>query len=136
MSRRETTPTSNNHNVLSRGTTIVGNIKSEEDFRIDGTIEGNIICQGKIIIGPGGKVNGEVRCSILDILGTLEGNIYCSDTAILRESGLVLGDIKTQILEIEPGARLKGSCDTFGNSDAYKDTELIAKAEPTPSEEE
>lgn len=136
MSRREATPTSNNHNVLSRGTTIVGNIRSEEDFRIDGAIEGNIICQGKIIIGPDGKLNGEVRCSILDVLGTLEGNIYCSDTAILRESALVLGDIKTKVLEIEPGARLKGSCDTFGNTDVYKEAEPIVMTQPDSLEEE
>ncbi len=135
MSRRETTPTSNNHNVLSRGTTIVGNIKSEEDFRIDGTIEGNIICQGKIIIGPEGKIIGEVRCSVLDILGTHEGNIFCSDTAILRESALVLGDIKTQVLEVEPGARVKGSFDTFGNTDTYKDITTTTNAETTLNDE-
>ncbi len=130
MSRRETTPTSNNHNVLSQGTIVIGNIKSEDDFRIDGIIEGNIICQGKIIIGQGGKVNGEVRCSILDILGTLEGNSYCSDTTILRETALVLGDIRTQVLEVEPGARLKGSCDTFGKSDIYSGAEpLLMKKE-------
>ena len=41
-------------NVIAKNTTIVGEIKSDGDYRIDGTLEGNLTIKGKVIIGAGG----------------------------------------------------------------------------------
>ena len=46
------------HNALAAGTTIKGNIITETDFRLDGKVEGDISCNGKIVIGPKGSVTG------------------------------------------------------------------------------
>ena len=40
------------HNTLAAGTVVKGNIVAESDFRLDGKIEGDIHCHGKIVIGP------------------------------------------------------------------------------------
>ena len=48
------------HNVLVAGTTIKGNISTDTDFRLDGKVEGDIICQAKIVVGPKGSVNGNI----------------------------------------------------------------------------
>lgn len=112
FSRKETTPTSSSgvHNVLSSGTVLTGNLVTEDDIRIDGIIEGNIISQGKIIIGNNGHVSGNVDCVNLDLLGKITGNISCQDTVILRSTANLHGDINTQIIEIEPGAKFSGNC--------------------------
>ena len=39
------------HNALTAETTIVGKIVSQKDIRIDGTLEGRLECQGKVVIG-------------------------------------------------------------------------------------
>ena len=59
------------HNALAAGTTIKGNIITETDFRLDGKVEGDISCNGKIVIGPKGSVTGNivstVQRSLLDV---------------------------------------------------------------------
>lgn len=112
MSRsKETAPytTNTQHNVLAAGTHLKGEIKSEEDFRIDGVIEGNISCRGKIIVGQSGSLVGNIDCTNIEVFGQITGNILCSDTLILRSTSKVTGDIKMKIVEIEPGAQIVDS---------------------------
>lgn len=42
------------HNTLAAGTTVKGDLVTETDFRLDGKIEGNVSCNGKIVIGRKG----------------------------------------------------------------------------------
>ena len=110
FSRKESAPApSGVHNVLSHGTTLNGNLTTQDDIRIDGKIEGNIKSEGKIIIGNQGHVAGDIECVNLDILGKVTGNISCQDTVLLRNCANVIGDILTQTIEIEPGAKINGS---------------------------
>ena len=48
------------HNTLAAGTTVKGDIVTETDFRLDGKIEGDVSCSGKIVIGPKGNVTGNI----------------------------------------------------------------------------
>jgi len=98
------------HNVLSGGTVLTGNLVTEDDIRIDGVIEGNIISRGKIIVGTNGTVSGDIECFNLDVMGKITGNIQCNEVVILRATANLTGDIKTRIIEIEPGAQFCGSC--------------------------
>jgi cytoskeletal protein CcmA (bactofilin family) len=98
------------HNVLSSGTVLTGNLVTDDDIRIDGVIEGNIVSQGKIIIGGNGTVSGDIECNNLDVLGKIIGNVQCSEIVVLRISANVTGDIRTQTIEIEPGAKFSGLC--------------------------
>lgn len=110
MAKAKETPISTTqHNVLATGTNIKGNIDSEEDFRIDGAIEGNISCRGKIIIGQNGAITGNITSTNIEIFGQVKGNIICNDTLILRSTSKLAGDIKMQVIEIEPGAQITES---------------------------
>ena len=57
------------HNTLAAGTTVKGDIVTETDFRLDGKIEGNVSCNGKIVIGPKGNVTGNIVSANAEILG-------------------------------------------------------------------
>jgi len=103
------------HNILASGTQIKGDISAEEDFRVDGSIEGNIVCKGKIIVGTSSTITGEIRCVNIELLGQVNGNIFCSESVILRAPSFLNGDIKTKIIEIEPGAKFEGSCSMYIN---------------------
>lgn len=114
MSKKEITPSNGvQHNVLSNGTIITGNIKSEEDFRIDGIVDGNIDCKGKIIVGPNGKIKGEINCTVLDLSGVVEGIVRCSDMAIMRSTALFIGELSMSILEVEPNAEIRAAIQTL-----------------------
>ena len=62
------------HNTLAAGTTVKGDIVTETDFRLDGKIEGDVSCSGKIVIGPKGNVTGNIVSTNAEILGEVEGS--------------------------------------------------------------
>ena len=97
-------------NALTAGSKIVGNITADSDFRIDGLIEGDLNCTGKVVIGEAGKIKGTVSCQNAEILGLMEGKINCTQQLSLRASGKVQGDVRTKTLIVEPGALFNGTC--------------------------
>jgi len=48
---KENQPTGMAHSALTVETTVTGNISASTDIRIDGILQGNLDCQGKVIIG-------------------------------------------------------------------------------------
>jgi cytoskeletal protein CcmA (bactofilin family) len=98
-------------NGLAYGSLLKGDIDSESDFRIDGSVNGKIKCRGKVIIGEKGRVVGNIICSEADIFGELQGNLTVSDTLSLKSTANVKGDVKTKVLIIEPSAVFCGTCD-------------------------
>ena len=114
-------------NVIAEGTLIKGNIKAENDIRIDGEIEGKIDCKRKVTIGPSGSCNGDILCQNADIYGKLEGNINTEDTLTLKQTAKLNGDVKTQTLVIEPGATFTGSCSMGGKN--IDDNSILASEE-------
>jgi len=102
-------------NLISNGTDITGDVKSTGDIRVDGSLTGNLNTKGKVVIGPTGKVNGEVICKNSEVSGSVEGRIIVSQLLILKSSCKIMGDIVTVKLSIEPGAIFSGNCKMNGN---------------------
>jgi cytoskeletal protein CcmA (bactofilin family) len=105
----------NTINLISNGTDITGDIKSNGDIRIDGSLTGNLNTKGKVVIGPTGKVNGEVICKNSEVSGIVEGKITVGQLLNLKASSKILGDIATSKLSIEPGAIFSGNCKMSDN---------------------
>jgi cytoskeletal protein CcmA (bactofilin family) len=97
------------HNSLVKGTVVKGDVKSEKDIRVEGTIEGNLTCDARLVIGPNGFIKGVVTCRDAVIEGKIEGDIYVTDLLNLRKSAQLVGQISTNKLIIEPGATFKGT---------------------------
>jgi len=113
-------------NLISNGTDITGDVKSNGDIRIDGSLTGSLNTKGKVVIGPTGKVNGEVICKNSEVSGTIEGKIIVGQLLNLKATSKILGDIDTSKLSIEPGAKFTGNCkmsdnDNNGGSTAIKE---------------
>ena len=97
-------------NALTAGSKIVGNITADSDYRIDGLVDGDLKCTGKVVIGEAGKVKGTISCQNAEIMGLMEGKIVCSQQLSLRASGKIIGDVQTKTLIVEPGAVFNGTC--------------------------
>jgi cytoskeletal protein CcmA (bactofilin family) len=97
-------------NIISNGTDITGDIKSTGDIRIDGSLKGNLNTKGKVVIGPTGKITGEVICKNSEVSGIVEGKITVGQLLNLKASSKIYGDIATSKLSIEPGAVFSGNC--------------------------
>ena len=118
----------NSINLISTGTDITGDIKSNGDIRIDGTLKGHLSTKGKLVIGPTGKICGEVICKNSEVSGIVEGKIIVGQLLTLKASSKILGDIATLKLSIEPGAIFSGNCrmsdtENYGGTVATKEKE-------------
>jgi cytoskeletal protein CcmA (bactofilin family) len=102
-------------NLISSGTEINGDVVSAGDIRIDGTISGTLNTKGKVVLGPTGKVKGEVFCKNSEISGAIEGKITVSQLLTLKASCRIEGDILASKLSIEPGAKFTGNCKMSDN---------------------
>lgn len=103
-------PESSPINIITVGTLIKGDITASGDFRLDGTLEGNIQLNGKLVVGDSGVVTGNVMCQNANIIGTVNGNLSVKELLSLHTSARVRGDILINKLSIEPGAVFTGKC--------------------------
>ena len=105
----------NGATLIGAGTTLKGDIKSNNDLRIDGTVIGNINCNAKIIIGTSGVVEGDITGNQADIVGKVSGNIRAKELLQLRGESAVTGNIYAGKLQIEPTATFNGQCHMGAN---------------------
>ena len=101
-------------NLLAAGTAITGDVKSNGDFRIDGTLKGTLSVKGKLVVGPNGHIEGEIECQNADVSGEIKGKINVSELLMLRASAKINGDIFTGKISIEPDAQFTGTCSMGG----------------------
>lgn len=106
---------SNAFNSLVQGTMVEGSVHCKTDFRVDGNIKGKLFCDAKVIIGPTGVVEGEIRCQNAVIEGKFDGVIQVTELLNIRESATVTGDVTTNKLIVQSGAVFNVAC-TMGDS--------------------
>ena len=110
------------YNALTSGSKIIGTVITDSDMRVDGTIEGDVKCAGKLVIGEKGLIKGSVECQNAEIMGKLDGKINVKYALALRATSSLHGEISTSTLVIEPNAMFNGIC-----SMASKAQEPLAK---------
>jgi cytoskeletal protein CcmA (bactofilin family) len=101
-------------NSVVEGTKITGDIIASNDIRIDGELTGNLDCNGRVIIGPQGKVEGKIQAQNAIIEGSFTGEIFIRELLSIKENASVIADIRTDKISIQPGAVFSGNCTMAG----------------------
>ncbi len=96
--------------IIGKDTIITGTVDVKGDLRIDGTVNGKVICSECVTIGPTGIVDAEVDSNSAIIAGKMRGNILNSEKVELQTNCEMDGDLKTKSLVIEQGAVFCGAC--------------------------
>ncbi|MCF6279486.1 MAG: polymer-forming cytoskeletal protein [Flavobacteriaceae bacterium] len=97
-------------NIIAKNTSIVGDINSEGDFRVDGLVEGTIKTTGRVVIGTQGTVKGTIECSNADIEGVFSGKLIVSELLSLKASAKINGEVIINKLSVEPNATFNATC--------------------------
>jgi cytoskeletal protein CcmA (bactofilin family) len=97
-------------NVIAKNTVIIGDIKSDGDFRIDGTLEGTLTTKGRVIIGVDGFIKGNVETANADIEGKISGQLLVSETLTIKSTAIISGEVVIGKLSVEPGATFNATC--------------------------
>lgn len=85
---------------------IVGDLTSEGEIEVQGTVEGNIRSR-RVIVGESGQVHGEIVAEAVEIRGSVRGPVVAASVTVAR-TARVIGHITHRELTIEPGAYLEG----------------------------
>ena len=102
--------TSNSINSIVHGCEVEGKIKTENDFRIDGKLKGSLDCKGKVIIGPKGFIDGDIKCANAVVEGRFDGTLVVAELLNVKETAQINGDINTNKLNVQSGAVFNVSC--------------------------
>lgn len=109
MPKNDSTPGTIN-SIIGQGTEVKGEIKFKGVLRIDGVFSGELITEGKVIIGQSGHVKTDLKAGTIIIGGLVEGNVYATEQLTLLKTARLLGDIITSSLIVEEGVIFDGNC--------------------------
>ena len=92
--------------IISANLHIVGNLNTEGEVQVDGTIDGDVSSHA-LTVGENAKVSGEIVADEVEIRGSIEGRVVARSVK-LSKSAHVVGDIVHEVLSIESGAYIEG----------------------------
>jgi cytoskeletal protein CcmA (bactofilin family) len=129
--------TNSSGTVIGKGICIRGEVSGEEDFFLDGVLEGNITLTGKrLTVGANGVIHADIVAGDLVVFGRVEGSVKASGRAELKHSAVFVGDISATRLSIEDNATLQGYVDLSEGAHPPKKQPAAQKqqAKPEPAE--
>jgi cytoskeletal protein CcmA (bactofilin family) len=98
------------NSLIGEGSEFRGEFKVKDLIRIDGYFKGNIITEGKVLVGKTGLVETDIQAGIAVIGGEVRGSIHARVRVILLSTGRIFGDIVTPSLLVEEGVVFEGRC--------------------------
>lgn len=100
--------------VIGQGITIEGEVSSDEEIVVAGTVRGKLQVDGPVTIEAGGLVEADVGATSVAVSGTITGNVTATERVDLLAGSRVVGDVKAAQVTIASGAVFKGNVDMDG----------------------
>ncbi len=79
---------------------------ADGDARVDGAIEGDLVCR-RLTIGEAGSVAGDITAESVWVMGAVAGHVTAR-TVALAATARVSGGVTQETLSIEAGAEIEG----------------------------
>jgi len=95
--------------VLGPRDTLTGNLNSEGDVRIQGTVEGEVRASGDIDVEASGTARARLEGRNVTVRGNVTGDIVARRRLNLGGSGTVTGEVRASRLQVDDGATINGS---------------------------
>jgi cytoskeletal protein CcmA (bactofilin family) len=98
--------------IIGRSIRILGDLTSDEDLLIEGSVRGQILMRDKeLTIGEGAHVQADVRVGRITVLGRVTGNVAATERIELRSSADVNGNLSANHVVVADGACFNGRID-------------------------
>jgi cytoskeletal protein CcmA (bactofilin family) len=96
--------------IIADDLEIQGTMKFKNSLMIKGVLEGEIISEGLLIVGPTARVAAKITTKNLISHGEIQGDVTASDRVVLKSTSSHNGNITTPNIVIESGSIFNGSC--------------------------
>jgi cytoskeletal protein CcmA (bactofilin family) len=94
---------------IGQGVMIEGKIRSAQDLRIDGKVDGEIeVGDHGVIVGAGATIKANLAARSVVISGAVTGNVTATERIDLHPGGSIAGDINSPRLVVADGAMING----------------------------
>lgn len=95
--------------VIGKGIVIDGEVCSEGNVEIHGTVKGRIDAKGQVLVAAGAVVQARVQAQTMCISGAVTGDLRAQDGIELCGASSVVGDVKAPRIQIAKGASFRGN---------------------------
>ena len=97
--------------IIGHGITIEGELTSDEEVVVAGTVRGKLSAEGPVTVEGGAVVEADIGASSLSVGGSVTGNVNAAERVDLLSGARLIGDVKAARLTIADGASFKGNVD-------------------------
>jgi cytoskeletal protein CcmA (bactofilin family) len=94
--------------LIAADVEITGTIKSSSGVRIEGKLDGELICSADAAIGKSAVIKGNLSVNSIVIEGLIQGNVTAKDKIEMKSTAKVHGDIVAKRLSVEDGVTFIG----------------------------
>jgi cytoskeletal protein CcmA (bactofilin family) len=117
---------------VAKATVIKGNITTDADVYVAGTINGDIATQGMFTIERDGLINGNVRAKNVIVKGKIKGNVQSDGKVDVIKKGEIDGNVHALEVNIDEESLVKGTTKliTANTSNDPNNTELSESITP------
>jgi cytoskeletal protein CcmA (bactofilin family) len=93
-----------------------GELKAQEDLKVEGRIEGTIQHQQRLHVGQKGEVVASVNAASIDVDGRVQGDMVAKKSIKVSQSAVVRGNIRAPSVSITEGANFNGGVTMESNA--------------------
>jgi len=133
--KKSKTNTATEPTVIGRGTTIEGTVRVTGRVQVDGQIDGSLVAEGHVSVGPSGVILGEVIAHELVVGGRVEGKVSVTELLHIAPNGVARGEMRYGSLCVDRGGVLDGSTAHGEDTNTLQSTasDPISSAPPLPA---
>ncbi len=78
--------TINTATIITKGTSIVGDMVGSDSIHVDGEIKGSIKVNNLVVIGKSGSISGNIEAQNIISSGIIDGSVKCDELEVLELS--------------------------------------------------
>jgi len=112
------TPT--RQSLIDRESHFNGAYTTSNDLRIEGRYEGEIDCEGTLVVAESADVNARISAGNISVAGQLQGEIGCHGRFEILPTGRVGGRVVAGRIVVHEGARYDGELRMRGDETAER----------------
>jgi len=102
--------------VIDQDCYFEGTFRTPGNMRVEGTYEGQIECQGTLLIAENGNVNARIVAGSLIVAGRLAGEAQCESRFELLKTGRASGAVVAASTVVHEGAFFEGEIHMGGEA--------------------
>jgi cytoskeletal protein CcmA (bactofilin family) len=106
--------------IIGPGTFIQGDISSDGFTRIDGALKGDLVAQGRVVVGENARLHSNITGTAVTVGGVVLGDILANERVTVLSSAVVLGTIITCRIQIDEGCVVHGRVVTCSSKEEWE----------------